>query len=87
MCESAPLTVAVRGKGIDTPVKSEELMECEEIIDFETLFTTHVEPREIVIKNLGQFARSIGQIILILHRQSGTGNLVRGAFLPSNSSN
>jgi adenylate kinase family enzyme len=54
--ESHPQTVTVKAKGVDTPVVSEEQLE---VIDFETLFTTHLEPREVVIKNFGQCARRI----------------------------
>jgi hypothetical protein len=62
VCESNPLTVQVKAKGVETPVYSEELSQCNEIIDFETLFTTHQEPREIVIKNMGQFSRRISWV-------------------------
>lgn len=54
--ESSPLTVQVRGRGIDTPVVSEEPLDH---VDFGTLFTTHTGPREIVIRNYGQMARRI----------------------------
>lgn len=56
VCESNPLTVQVRGKGIDTPVVTEDNLEH---LDFGTLFTTHTEPKEIIIKNWGQNARRI----------------------------
>ncbi|CAK0891641.1 unnamed protein product, partial [Prorocentrum cordatum] len=46
----------VRGKGTETPIQSEQPLD---LIDFGTLFTTHHEPRDIVIRNYGQIARRL----------------------------
>ena len=56
VCEGQDLTVTMTGKGVETPVTCDQDME---LIDFGTIFTTHTEPREIIIKNHGQQARRI----------------------------
>jgi len=40
------LAVTVTGKGVETPVTCDQDLE---LIDFGTIFTTHTEPREIVV--------------------------------------
>merc|ERR1712151_932823 len=55
--EGNDLTVLCKGKGKDTPVKCDT--DLDGVIDFGTLFTTHTEPKEIIIKNYGQAARRI----------------------------
>jgi hypothetical protein len=54
--EGNDLSVQVRGKGVDTPVKCDHPLD---LIDFSTLFTTQTESRDIVIKNHGTQARRI----------------------------
>merc|ERR1712039_188649 len=54
--EGSDLSVQVRGKGIQTPVKCDQDLD---LIDFGTNFTTQTDTREIIIKNFGQYARRI----------------------------
>ncbi|CAK0791290.1 unnamed protein product [Prorocentrum cordatum] len=54
--EGNDLTVEMRGKGTETPIQSEQPLD---LIDFGTIFTTHQEPRDIVIRNYGQVARRL----------------------------
>merc|ERR1711974_325674 len=57
--EGEDLTVSVRGRGIDTPVRWEPETD---FIDFGTQFTTRTEAREIIIKNKGQNPRRISWV-------------------------
>eukprot|EP00930_Biecheleria_cincta_P015308 TRINITY_DN12810_c0_g1_i1.p1 TRINITY_DN12810_c0_g1~~TRINITY_DN12810_c0_g1_i1.p1 ORF type:complete len:5041 (+),score=1000.88 TRINITY_DN12810_c0_g1_i1:126-15248(+) len=56
--EGEDLTVQVRGKGAGTPVKC-ALEEGIDSLDFETLFTTHTESKEIIINNWGRAYRRL----------------------------
>eukprot|EP00931_Biecheleriopsis_adriatica_P045665 TRINITY_DN2614_c0_g1_i1.p1 TRINITY_DN2614_c0_g1~~TRINITY_DN2614_c0_g1_i1.p1 ORF type:complete len:5069 (-),score=1280.39 TRINITY_DN2614_c0_g1_i1:105-14627(-) len=54
--EGDDLTVQVRGRGTDTPVRCDQELDD---LDFGTLFTTYTEPKEIIIKNWGQQSRRL----------------------------
>jgi hydrocephalus-inducing protein len=54
--EGDDLSVNLKGKGIDTPIRCDHPLDS---VDFGMMFTTHQQPKDIVIRNHGKYPRTI----------------------------